>query len=111
MLADQMLKTKALEIVLEKHLRPEAVRARKTRLEVSPREVVRFVEVEEKSERPEVAKSAGKYRLGFGSGAWLEIEGSFEREKVRELVKIRGRDPDAKYRRVDDEGVFGGWAD
>jgi len=33
-------------------------------------------------------RSAGKYRLGFGNGAWLEMEGSFEAEAVRVLARI-----------------------
>jgi len=63
------------------------VRARRTR-ETAEAGVVRLVEVEEKAERAELEKASGKYRLGFGSGVWLEIEGNFEREKVRELVEI-----------------------
>ena len=63
------------------------VRARRTR-ETVKAGVLRLVEVEEKSERPEVVKLTAKYRLGFESGARLEIEGDFEGAKVRELVEI-----------------------
>ncbi|CAN5481595.1 hypothetical protein BH09VER1_BH09VER1_53780 [soil metagenome] len=61
------------------------MRTRKSRVA----EAVRMVEVEE---RPEETKApgrvAGKYRLGFGNGAWLEMEGSFEAEAVRVLTRI-----------------------
>ena len=51
---------------------------------------VRLVEVEEKAAESKSGKAegGGKYRLGFGNGIWLEIEGSFERESVRVLVGI-----------------------
>ena len=63
------------------------VRARRTR-ESAGAGVLRLVEVEEKPETAKQAKLTGKYRLGFESGAWLEIEGGFEREAVRELLEI-----------------------
>lgn len=63
------------------------LRAQKARQE-GPAKEMSFVEVEEKSERPEEVKLAAKYRLGFESGGWLEIEGDFEGAKVRELVEI-----------------------
>lgn len=50
--------------------------------------MVRLVEVKETPERPEMVKAERRYRLGFGNGAWLEIEGNFEKEAVRELVEI-----------------------
>ncbi|OJV06581.1 MAG: hypothetical protein BGO12_00335 [Verrucomicrobia bacterium 61-8] len=62
------------------------LRAQRARQEGVGREVS-IVEVEEK---PESAgkETAAKYRLGFGVGAWLEVEGDFEGARVRELVEI-----------------------
>jgi len=53
------------------------VRARRTR-ESENANVLRLVEVEEKSMRPEVVKTVGKYRLGFGSGEVQRICGPVE---------------------------------
>ena len=63
------------------------VRSRRTR-ESAGAGGLRLVEVEEKPKVTNEAKASGKYRLGFGSGAWLEIEGNFDGKKVRELVEI-----------------------
>jgi len=62
------------------------LRAQKARQE-GPAKEMSFVEVEE-SPKAERAEIVGKYRLGFENGAWLEIEGSFENETVKELVAI-----------------------
>lgn len=66
---------------LERWLREQKARWEGVRKEAG------FVEVEEKPE-PRGRETAAKYRLGFGAGAWLEIEGEFEGARVRELVEI-----------------------
>lgn len=48
---------------------------------------VQFVEVEESPVESSV-RGAAKYRLGLPNGGWLEIDGVFEKEAVRELVGI-----------------------
>ena len=43
----------------------------------------RFVEVEARA----IAEQ-GRYRMGFGGGAWLEVEGGFDEREVRVLAGI-----------------------
>ena len=43
----------------------------------------RFVEVEARA----IAEQ-GRYRFGFGGGAWLEVEGGFDEREVRVLAGI-----------------------
>jgi hypothetical protein len=42
-----------------------------------------FVEVEART----IAEQ-GRYRFGFGGGAWLEVEGGFDEREVRVLARI-----------------------
>jgi len=50
--------------------------------------VVRFVEVKQPSPSAAARQRLGKYRLGFANGSWLEVEGAFEADAVRELAEI-----------------------
>jgi len=43
----------------------------------------RFVELEARA-----IEEQGRYRLGFGGGAWLEVEAGFDERKVRVLASI-----------------------
>jgi hypothetical protein len=43
----------------------------------------RFVELETRA----IAEQ-GRYRMGFGEGAWLEVEGGFDEREVRVLAGI-----------------------
>jgi hypothetical protein len=43
----------------------------------------RFVEVEARA-----IGEQGRYRFGFGGGAWLEVEGGFDEREVRVLASI-----------------------
>lgn len=63
------------------------IRQSETRKAGAARKGSRFIEVVESQTSP-VPKSEGRYRLGFGNGVWLEIEGHFEAESVRSLVAI-----------------------
>lgn len=49
---------------------------------------VRFVEVKQPSPSVAARQQLGKYRLGFANGSWLEVEGTFEVDAVRELAEI-----------------------
>ena len=33
-------------------------------------------------------REQGRYRFGFGGGAWLEVQGGFKEREVRVLVRI-----------------------
>jgi len=52
------------------------------------RGAVRFLEVEQPSPSAAAQQRLGKYRLGFANGSWLEVEGAFEADAVRELVAV-----------------------
>jgi hypothetical protein len=43
----------------------------------------RFVEIEARA-----SAEQGRYRFGFGGGAWLEVEGGFDEREVRALAGI-----------------------
>jgi hypothetical protein len=43
----------------------------------------RFVEVEARAVREH-----GRYRFGFGGGAWLEVQAGFDEQEVRVLASI-----------------------
>ena len=43
----------------------------------------RFVEIEARA-----SAEQGRYRMGFGEGAWLEVEGGFDEREVRALAGI-----------------------
>jgi transposase-like protein len=43
----------------------------------------RFVELEARA-----IEEQGRYRLGFGEGAWLEVEAGFDEREVRVLASI-----------------------
>jgi transposase-like protein len=43
----------------------------------------RFVELEARA-----IEEQGRYRLGFGGGAWLEVEAGFDEREVRVLASI-----------------------
>lgn len=51
-------------------------------------ETARFVEVKPPSPTVAARQRLGKYRLGFANGNWLEVEGAFETDAVRELAEI-----------------------
>ena len=50
--------------------------------------VVRLMEVKQPSPSVAAPQRLGKYRLGFANGNWLEVEGAFEAEAIRELSAI-----------------------